>query len=77
MGILYYALTNGINFESDIRFAEDHRVVQVKTFRILLNAEGTSFCGIQIDKVMEKSRNTSTLILLNWFFCILINTRLE
>ena len=45
--ILDYTLTNHINFEAEIRFAEDSGVVQVETFGVSLNAEGTCFYGMQ------------------------------
>ena len=54
--ILDYTLTNHINFEAEIRFAEDPGVVQVETFGISVNAEGTCFYGMQIEAVMDRIR---------------------
>mmetsp|Transcript_38301 Transcript_38301/g.122822 ORF Transcript_38301/g.122822 Transcript_38301/m.122822 type:complete len:350 (+) Transcript_38301:73-1122(+) len=41
--ILDYTLTNHVNFEAEIRFAEGSGVVQVETFGVSLNAEGQSW----------------------------------
>jgi WD repeat-containing protein 35 len=47
--ILDYTLTNHINFEAEINFANDgDNVVQVETFGVSLNAEGTCFYGLQV-----------------------------
>ena len=59
--ILDYTLTNHINFEAEIRFQEDPGVVQVETFGISLNAEGTCFYGMQIEAVMEKIKDKISL----------------
>mmetsp|Transcript_26207 Transcript_26207/g.32134 ORF Transcript_26207/g.32134 Transcript_26207/m.32134 type:complete len:845 (-) Transcript_26207:121-2655(-) len=59
--ILDYTLTNHINFEAEIRFAEDVGVVQVETFGISLNAEGTSFYGMQLEAVMERIKDNISL----------------
>ncbi len=61
VNILDYTLTNHINFEAEIRFAEDPGVVQVETFGISLNAEGTCFYGMQIEAVMEKIKDKISL----------------
>lgn len=59
--ILDYTLTNHINFEAEIRFQEDPGIVQVETFGISLNAEGTCFYGMQIEAVMEKIKDKISL----------------
>lgn len=59
--ILDYTLTNHINFEAEIRFPEDPGIVQVETFGISLNAEGTCFYGMQIEAVMERVRDKISL----------------
>lgn len=59
--ILDYTLTNHINFEAEIRFPEDPGVVQVETFGISLNAEGTCFYGMQIEAVMDKIKDKISL----------------
>jgi len=61
VNILDYTLTNHINFEAEIRFAEDPGVVQVETFGISLNAEGTCFYGMQIEAVMDKIKDKISL----------------
>lgn len=35
-------------FKAEINFAEDSGVVQVETFGVSLNAEGTCFYGMQV-----------------------------
>lgn len=61
VNILDYTLTNHINFEAEIRFPEDPGVVQVETFGISLNAEGTCFYGMQIEAVMDKIKDKISL----------------
>ena len=59
--ILDYTLTNHINFEAEIRFAEDPGIVQVETFGASLNAEGTCFFGMQIEAVMDRIKDKISL----------------
>eukprot|EP00620_Florenciella_sp_RCC1587_P012238 CAMPEP_0182571866 /NCGR_PEP_ID=MMETSP1324-20130603/15309_1 /TAXON_ID=236786 /ORGANISM="Florenciella sp., Strain RCC1587" /LENGTH=934 /DNA_ID=CAMNT_0024786619 /DNA_START=69 /DNA_END=2873 /DNA_ORIENTATION=+ len=59
--ILDYTLTNHINFEAEIRFSEDHGVVQVETFGVSLNAEGTCFYGMQVEAVMDRIKDNISL----------------
>jgi len=61
VNILDYTLSNHINFEAEIRFAEDPGVVQVETFGMSLNAEGTCFYGMQIEAVMDKIKDHISL----------------
>ena len=46
--ILDYTLTNHINFEAEINLDEGDDIVQVETFGVSLNAEGTCFYGLQV-----------------------------
>jgi len=59
--ILDYTLTNHINFEADINFAEEEGVIQVETFGCSLNAEGTCFYGMQIEAVMDRIKDNISL----------------
>lgn len=59
--ILDYTLTNHINFEAEIRFTEDYGIVQVETFGMSLNAEGTCFYGMQIEAVMDRVKDKISL----------------
>ncbi|KAJ1457473.1 hypothetical protein M885DRAFT_515039 [Pelagophyceae sp. CCMP2097] len=59
--ILDYTLTNHINFEAEIRFTEDSGVVQVETFGVSLNAEGTCFYGMQVEAVMDRIKDNISL----------------
>ena len=59
--ILDYTLTNHINFEAEIRFSEDSGVVQVETFGVSLNAEGTCFYGMQVEAVMDRIKDNISL----------------
>ena len=61
VNILDYTLTNHINFEAETRFPEDPGVVQVETFGISLNAEGTCFYGMQIEAVMDRIKDKISL----------------
>ncbi|CAM9629759.1 unnamed protein product, partial [Hapterophycus canaliculatus] len=59
--ILDYTLTNHINFEAEINFAEESGVVQVETFGVSLNAEGTCFYGMQVEAVMDRIKDNISL----------------
>ncbi|CAM9106959.1 unnamed protein product, partial [Discosporangium mesarthrocarpum] len=59
--ILDYTLTNHINFEAEINFAEENGVVQVETFGVSLNAEGTCFYGMQVEAVMDRIKDNISL----------------
>lgn len=60
--ILDYTLTNHINFEAEINFASDgDNVVQVETFGVSLNAEGTCFYGLQVEAVLDRIKDNISL----------------
>lgn len=59
--ILDYTLTNHINFEAEIHFAADSGVVQVETFGVSLNAEGTCFYGMQVEAVLDRIKDNISL----------------
>lgn len=59
--ILDYTQTNHINFEAEIRFREDPGVVQVETFGVSMNAEGTCFYGMQLEAVMNRVKDNISL----------------
>jgi len=60
--ILDYTLTNHINFEAEINFANDgDGVVQVETFGVSLNAEGTCFYGLQVEAVLDRIKDNISL----------------
>ncbi|CAM9155222.1 unnamed protein product, partial [Choristocarpus tenellus] len=59
--ILDYTLTNHINFEAEINFAEESGVIQVETFGVSLNAEGTCFYGMQVEAVMDRIKDNISL----------------
>ena len=58
-----YTLTNHINFEAEINFANDvkEEVVQVETFGVSLNAEGTCFYGLQVEAVLDRIKDNISL----------------
>ena len=62
--ILDYSLTNHINIEAEIRLPEQRGIVQVETFGISLNAEGTCFYGMQVEAVMDRIKDNISLDLL-------------
>merc|ERR1711871_1466425 len=55
--ILDYTLTNHINFEAEINLSEGDDIVQVETFGVSLNAEGTCFYGLQVEAVMDRIKD--------------------
>ena len=59
--ILDYTLTNHINFEAEINFHQGSGVVQVETFGVSLNAEGTCFYGLQVEAVMDRIKDNISL----------------
>lgn len=60
--ILDYTLTNHINFEAEINFANDgDNVVQIETFGVSLNAEGTCFYGLQVEAVLDRIKDNISL----------------
>jgi len=59
--VLDYTHTNHLNFEAEIRFREDPGVVQVETFGISMNAEGTCFYGLQLEAVMNRIKDNISL----------------
>lgn len=62
INILDYSLTNHVNFEAEINFANsDERVVQVETFGVSLCAEGTCFYGLQVEAVMSRIKDNISL----------------
>lgn len=60
--ILDYTLTNHINFEAEINFANSgDEVIQVETFGVSLNAEGTCFYGLQVEAVLDRIKDNISL----------------
>ena len=60
--ILDYTLTNHINFEAEINFAnEGDDTIQVETFGVSLNAEGTCFYGLQVEAVLDRIKDNISL----------------
>jgi WD repeat-containing protein 35 len=60
--ILDYTLTNHINFEAEINFANSgDDVVQVETFGVSVNAEGTCFYGLQVEAVLDRIKDNISL----------------
>lgn len=61
VNILDYTLTKHINFEADIHLPEPEGVVQVETFGVSMNADGTVFYGMQIEAVMDRIKDNISL----------------
>jgi hypothetical protein len=73
VNILDYSLTNHVNFEAEINLQEDivpglgsknaHEkgLVQVETFGVSLNAEGTCFYGLQVEAVLDRIKDNISL----------------
>jgi hypothetical protein len=59
--ILDYTLTKHLNFEADIRLPEEEGIVQVETFGVSLNADGTVFYGMQLEAVMDRIKDNISL----------------
>ena len=58
--ILDYTLTNHINFEAEINFANDGAEVASRDFWCL-NAEGTCFYGLQVEAVLDRIKDNISL----------------
>lgn len=61
VNILDYTLTKHINFEADIKLPEDDGIVQVETFGVSVNADGTAFYGMQVEAVMDRIKDNISL----------------
>lgn len=48
--VLYNRWPYRLSFKAEINFAEESGVVQVETFGVSLNAEGTCFYGMQVQR---------------------------
>ena len=59
--ILDYTLTNHINFEAEINFNTGSGIVQIETFGVSVNAEGTCFYGLQVEAVMDRIKDNISL----------------
>ena len=59
--VLDYSLTSHVNMEAEIRLPEDPGIIQVETFGISLNAEGTTFYGMQMEAVMGRIKDNVSL----------------
>ena len=59
--ILDYTLTNHINFEAEIHLQNNKDTVQIETFGVSLNAEGTCFYGLQVEAVMDRIKDNVSL----------------
>ena len=71
MNILDYTLTNHINFEADIHFPVEAGVVQVETFGVSVNSDGTIFYGMQIEaSVLPLSSRGSTGLFLACYLAL-------
>lgn len=65
VNILDYSSTRHVNFEADIHFPEDPGIVQVETFGVSMNADGTIFYGMQIEAVMDRIKDNISLDMLS------------
>ena len=61
INILDYTLAKHINLEADINLPEDEGIIQVETFGVSLNADGTTFYGLQVEAVMDRIRDNISL----------------
>jgi hypothetical protein len=59
--VLDYTLTNHINIEAEIKFPEDKLIVQVETFGVSLNSEGTCYYGMQVESVLDKIKDNISI----------------
>ena len=59
--ILDYTLTKHLNFEADIHLPEEEGIVQVETFGVSINADGTVFYGMQLEAVMDRIKDNISL----------------
>eukprot|EP00587_Corethron_hystrix_P000039 CAMPEP_0113309168 /NCGR_PEP_ID=MMETSP0010_2-20120614/7320_1 /TAXON_ID=216773 ORGANISM="Corethron hystrix, Strain 308" /NCGR_SAMPLE_ID=MMETSP0010_2 /ASSEMBLY_ACC=CAM_ASM_000155 /LENGTH=865 /DNA_ID=CAMNT_0000164367 /DNA_START=1679 /DNA_END=4276 /DNA_ORIENTATION=- /assembly_acc=CAM_ASM_000155 len=59
--ILDFRPTNYINLEAEINLAEAPGIVQIETFGVSLNSEGTCFYGMQVESVMDRIKDNISL----------------
>jgi WD repeat-containing protein 35 len=65
INILDYSNTRHVNFEADIHFPEDPGIIQVETFGVSMNADGTIFYGMQVEAVMDRIKDNISLDMLS------------
>jgi len=50
-----------VNFEADIHLPEDEGIVQVETFGVSMNQDGTVYYGMQIEAVMDRIKDNISI----------------
>lgn len=61
ISILDYTLADHVNFEANIHYPNEDGVVQVETFGVSVNSDGTLFYGMQIEAVMDRIKDNISL----------------
>jgi hypothetical protein len=59
--ILDYSLAGHVNLEADIQLPEPDGIVQVETFGLSLNSNGSCFYGLQLEAVMDRVKDAISL----------------
>jgi len=61
ISILDYTLADHANFEANIHYPTQEGVVQVETFGISCNSDGTLFYGMQVEAVLDRIKDNISL----------------
>lgn len=61
ISILDYTLADHANFEANIHYPIQDGVVQVETFGVSANSDGTLFYGMQVEAVMDRIKDNISL----------------
>jgi len=61
ISILDYALADHANFEANIHYPNQDGIVQVETFGVSANSDGTLFYGMQVEAVMDRIKDNISL----------------
>lgn len=59
--VLDFTATKHVNFEADIHLPEDEGIVQVETFGVSMNQDGTVYYGMQVEAVMDRIKDNISL----------------
>jgi len=65
VAILDYDFIGCINFEAEINYPEDEGIVQIETFGMHLNVDGTILYGMKVEAIMERKADDVSLDMLS------------
>jgi len=59
--ILDFSPTEHCNFEADIHYPEESDIIQVETFGVSVNGNGTNYYGMQVEAVMDRIKDNISI----------------